>query len=111
MNKEKMKKEVEEFSKLEKNWDGYGSLPLKEELINKINYVIDHLDDENKDPHITPEPCGVGLEWHSDENSLLISIDENSITYSQLDIEDLTDGSYGYILADEINKLLEKFIK
>ena len=111
MNKEKLKREVDELSQLEHNWDGYGAEPIKQEIINKVNYVIDHLDDTSKDPHVIPEPCdGVGLLWCGNKNSLLVSIGESSITYSYISREEEENNSYGVISNyDEINELLKKY--
>jgi len=111
MNKEKLKKEVKELSLLENNWDGYGAEPIRKEIINKVNNVIDYLDDKIIDPHIIPEPCdGVGLLWSSNKNSLLISIGESSITYSYISREEEENNSYGTVFDyNEIEEVLKKY--
>ena len=109
MNKEKVKKEIDELSLLEYNWDGYRAEPIKQEIINKVNDVIDYLDDRIIDPHIVPCNDGIGLKWDDNKESLVIHIGDN-ITYSYISREEEENNSYGVISNyDEINELLKKY--
>jgi len=110
LNKEKLKREVKELSLLEHNWDGYGAEQFTKEMIDKVNDVINYLDDKVIDPScIVPCYDGIGLKWKNNKNSLVIHIGDN-ITYSYISYEEEENNSYGKIFDyNEINGLLEEF--
>ena len=109
MNKEKLKKEVKKLSLLEYNWDGYGAEPIKQEIIDRVNDIINYLDDRIIDPHIIPANDGIGLEWNNNKESLIIHIG-NNITYSYISKKEEENNSYGTIFDhNEINELLKKY--
>lgn len=116
MNKEKLKKELVKISELEDNWDGYGAKAFTKEIIDKVNTVIDCLDDKFPDPYIVPSPIGIQFEWDisvSKFNTLEISIDGVSgdeISSFQVigkDMENWIDKKISDL--SEINELLEEF--
>ena len=108
MNKEKLKEEVIEISKFEENWDGYGAEPIKKEIIDKTNEIIDFFDDSYKDPCVVPSAYGVQFEWDNGKKSLEICVEGDGLSYLKVVGRNMTDWKETAI-ADigEINELLE----
>lgn len=115
MNKEKLKKEVIEIYELEDNWDGYGAEPFAQKTIDKVNEVIDCLDDKYVDPDIVPSCIGIQLEWENGENALEIYVGEKAdddLSYLKVvgkDIDDWIDEDISDM--GEINELLKWLYK
>ena len=59
IERKKIKKQVDNFSKLEYNWDSYGAKPFSQKTINKVNEVIDILDNNYPILFIVPGSCGI----------------------------------------------------
>lgn len=110
MKKNKLKQEVEKLSKLEKNWDSYGAEPIGKNVINRVNNIIDILDDKYLDPFIVPSSLGIQLEWHNIDKELEVYIDEEfkNIQYLKVVGENELDWEEDeFSDIKEINKLLE----
>ena len=59
---------IEDFSKFEKDWDGYGALPIHERVIKSAKYYITSLPDRFPCPDLTPDPNGtISMEWETRE--------------------------------------------
>ncbi len=115
MNKEKLREEVVEISEMEDGWDSYGAESFTKETIDKVNEIIDCLDDKYPDPCIVPSPMGIQFEWdRSKYNYLEISVDDINSEISYLQgfgegVEDYVDKKISN--PSEINELLEEFYK
>jgi len=122
VNKEKLKKELVEISEMEDNWDGYEAPSFTKEIIDKIDIIIDCLDDKYPTPDLVPSPIGIQLEWDRSKkkgelNYLEISVDDDKILYIQgfgMGIQGFGMGMHDFDdknISDlsEINELLESF--
>lgn len=109
MNKEKLKKELAELSELEDNWDSYGAPPFTKETIDKVDSIIDHLDDRYEDPDIVPNPTGIQLEWNRAlYDALEISVEGIEVWVLQIVGERMKDWIDREISdLSEINEFLE----
>lgn len=108
MNKEKLKLELKEISELEENWDGYGAEPIKKEIINQTNDIIDFLDESVPDFNIVPNVHGIQLEWENDPKALEIYIEDDGLSYLQVVGKEMKDWiETGFSDINKINKLLE----
>ncbi len=82
-----LKQHLEELKDMKENWDGFGGLPIDEQvlkiahnLINKLpNVFLSYLDDDD----ITPTSSGtITFEWIIDnENKLFLEIGKNHSSY------------------------------
>ena len=91
MNKEKLKEEVLEISEFEENWDGYGAEPFTKKNTDRVNEIIDFLDDKYKDPDIVPSCIGIQLEWENNENALEIYVEGEDLSYLKVIGKNMTD--------------------
>ncbi len=110
MNKEKLKEEIKEISELGENWDGYGAGPIKKEIIDKTNEIIDFLNDSILDPDVVPSCCGIQLEWENGEKGIEIYIEDDldSLMYLRVygkSMDDWTEGTINDL--NEITYLLD----
>jgi hypothetical protein len=109
MNKDKIKKEIDELSLFEDNWDSYGALSFTKKLLDKAKNIIDGLDNKYSDPQVIP--CcspSVDFEWSNGENELEIAVMDDSIVYLKVVGKDDKDWKEGYLDGcDEINEMLE----
>ncbi len=111
MDKEKLRKELVELSEMEDNWDSYGAEALKKETIDKLNEIIDCLDDKYPDPCIVPSSIGIQLEWDRAEyDALEISVEGVEVWVLQIVGERMKDWIDREISdISEINELLEEY--
>jgi len=116
VNKQKLRNDLVEISEFERNWDSYGAPAFTKTLIDKVNIVIDHLDDQFPDPCIVPSSMGIQFEWDiAKYDALEISVDGvygEEISYLRIigeDMEDWVDKKISDI--SEINELLKEFYK
>ena len=69
------------------DWDGYGALPIQEQVVLEAERFIAVMPAFMPDPEIVPEPSGdIGFEWSFGENRILaVSFaGRNIITYAAI---------------------------
>jgi hypothetical protein len=77
--------DIENFTKLENNWDGYGAVPLLPEVFENSKSILEVLSEIPSD--VYPNPHGtLGIEYENEEtnNYLRIEVGKESMTYSTL---------------------------
>ena len=109
MNKEKVKKEIDELSLLEYNWDSYGAEQFTKKLLNRAKDISDGLYEKYNDPQVVP--CcspGINFEWNHNGNSLEVEVCDSYIVYLKVIGDDDRDWKEGEINScEEINEMLE----
>lgn len=116
MNKDKLKQTIIEISKLEYDWDSYGSDPINKEVVNMANDIVDLFKDEYNTPWICPTTGGIQFEWHINDKFLEVEL---VCLHNDINIEFLKgveednmsweESSIGAI--EEINDLVERLHK
>jgi hypothetical protein len=57
---------IEDFSKFEKDWDGYGALPIHEAVVKIAGQFINSLPDHLPCPDLTPDTNGtLSMDWET----------------------------------------------
>ncbi len=69
--------QLDELGQLQRNWDGYGSPPLEQEILAAAHDWVDHLPEHLAiRPMVIPLPCsGVRFEWNDGPRSLQLEFD------------------------------------
>jgi len=111
MDKQKLKEKLVKISQLKDNWDSYGAKSFAIKTIDKVNEIIDCLNDDIEQPHLIPSCCGIQFEWENEDKYLEIIVGEktpDSILYFKGDKKgDEEDDEEGDILnINQINELL-----
>lgn len=110
----RLKEQVKILSSLEENWDSYGAKPFTKEIIDKVNNIIDCLEDSIIDPSIVPSSCGIQLEWDNGGKCLEVCVDEDveEMTYVKVVGDDMENWIEGELVDyNEINELIEWLYK
>ncbi len=59
---------IQDFAKLEKDWDGYGALPIHETIVKIAGQFINSLPDHLPYPDLTPDTNGtISMDWETRE--------------------------------------------
>lgn len=77
--------QIKDFTRLPYNWDGYGAVPLLNEVFENSKSILETLVEIPSD--IYPNPHGtLGIEYENEEtnNYLIIEVGKESMSYSTL---------------------------
>lgn len=103
--------ELENFKKLEKNWDSFGSDPLKTDVLDVAKKVWLDIIDVYKPsviPHVVPMSSGnVQFEWHSKKRFLELEFINNEDIIYLKGLRDDDDFEENCIKNTEIDKIVE----
>ena len=103
MDIELIKQKIDNFKKLEKNWNSYGAEPFEESFLERIKEIVDNLpvsiiergnEISIADPFVVPGDGGVQLEW------------QDLITKKELEIE-FNDREIGFLKVYPGNFMVE----
>ena len=75
--KQEMKKRIQSFSSLKKNWDSYGALPIFEENTQKALEVVDWFEEGSEEFFKVYPTRNGGINFESD--SVIFSIENEKI--------------------------------
>jgi hypothetical protein len=97
------------------NWDGNGTAPLNKDSVKYAKQFIASIPESFPLPELAPEPSGeLGLEWHSNNCHLAISIDDKKkLAFAILTPEGKSRGLYDFNkdkFLKEIEVHLSRFI-
>jgi len=103
MDIELIKQKIDNFKKLEKDWNSYGAEPFEESFLERIKEIIDNLppsiiEDGGEvnidEPDVVPGDGGIQLEW------------QDPITRKELEIE-FNDRTIGFLKVYPGNFMVE----
>jgi hypothetical protein len=103
MNIELIKQKIDNFKKLEKDWNSYGAEPFSEQFLERVKEIVDNLpvsiiergnEISIADPFVVPGDGGVQLEW------------QDPITKKELEIE-FNDREIGFLKVYPGNFMVE----
>ena len=112
MKKEELLKNLEKYSHLEKDWDGYGGLPIYKKVLEDSKILIEKF--YNNIGYISPCPDGsIWFEIYpkTEGYSFCIVLEENAFSWASvdLDFEKSTEIHDIPLDFDEIEKLIKEY--
>jgi hypothetical protein len=120
MSKEEIYNEIDVCVNLEHNWDGYGAIPLLEDIGYQTKTFISHLNDNqiNHIDDIYPNPHGtIDIVWKNnfdDYEKIVLEIGLNGYTYFILSTDHTYNGVNGenkiMLDIDKIKIAIDGFI-
>lgn len=106
--------EIKSYTKLKTNWDGYGAIPLCNDVYENAKIVLEYLNTKPTD--FCPNPHGtLSIDYENGENYLYLEIGERTMTwYTKIDNVVSFDKDFVEInneTLDELKKYLKKLWK